>query len=133
MQTANIMVALGGDRGNTVPRYGVTPAEVAVLAAIHGDDAVTDITLRDDEAEETGGALLQSLMRRYGRAVDGENTPIVRKVFPTNMTPLPDNFDQIGLHENAFSPAALEAMAAKKPARKPKAKPAAPAAEDAMG
>jgi hypothetical protein len=43
MQYANIMVALGGDRGNTVPRYQVPASEIAVLRAIHGPDAVHDV------------------------------------------------------------------------------------------
>ena len=40
MQTANVLLALGGKRGESVPKYGVTPAEVVVLQQLHGQDAV---------------------------------------------------------------------------------------------
>lgn len=42
-ETANILVALGGDLGNTVPKYNVTAGEIAVLQVIHGGDAILDI------------------------------------------------------------------------------------------
>jgi hypothetical protein len=42
-ETANIMVALGGDIGMTVPKFGVTAAEIAVLQTIHGNDAILSI------------------------------------------------------------------------------------------
>jgi hypothetical protein len=48
MQTANILLALGGDPGNTVPKYGVTPAEIAVLRLIHGDESVSEIEPAED-------------------------------------------------------------------------------------
>lgn len=47
MQTANVLVALGGDRGNSVPKH-VTAPEIMVLLAIHGDDAVYDIEPAED-------------------------------------------------------------------------------------
>ena len=63
LQTANVVLALGGDARNTVPKYAVTAAEVAVLRMIHGDAAVFDVariaeplTVRlaqGDEAYET--------------------------------------------------------------------------------
>lgn len=43
MELANCSVALGGDKGNTVPKFGITAAEIAVLRFLHGEDAVTDI------------------------------------------------------------------------------------------
>src|SRR5688572_11459997 len=43
MQTANCMVALGGDPGNTVPKYNITVAEMVLLRHIHGERAVFDI------------------------------------------------------------------------------------------
>jgi hypothetical protein len=42
-ETANVLVALGGDIGMTVPKHGVTAAEIAVLQTIHGNDAILDI------------------------------------------------------------------------------------------
>ena len=46
MEYANLLLALGGDARYQVPKYAVTPAEVAVLRFLHGDDAVTDIDVR---------------------------------------------------------------------------------------
>ena len=42
-ETANILVALGGDLGNTVPKYAVPAGEIAVLQMIHGKDAIIEI------------------------------------------------------------------------------------------
>lgn len=47
MQYANIMLALGGDSGNQVAKFFVTPAEVLILQAIHGNDAVTEVDILD--------------------------------------------------------------------------------------
>jgi hypothetical protein len=43
MQLLNVLLALGGDSGNQVPKFEVTPAEIALLRAIHGEDAISDI------------------------------------------------------------------------------------------
>ena len=50
MEQANILLALGGDARNQVPKYGVTAAEIKILQALHGDDSVTDVEPLDDEA-----------------------------------------------------------------------------------
>jgi hypothetical protein len=42
-ETANVLVALNGDIGMTVPKRNVTAAEIAVLQTIHGNDAILDI------------------------------------------------------------------------------------------
>lgn len=87
MEAANILIALGGDHGNTVPRYGVTPSEIAVLRAIHGEDAVRDIEPLADPAQEDGAPLTQRserarLQRVYGNAKDGEGNPVFAALFP---------------------------------------------------
>ena len=43
MRLYNCLLALAGDTGNTVPKANITAAEIALLQAIHGSDAVTDI------------------------------------------------------------------------------------------
>jgi hypothetical protein len=48
LQAANIMVAIGGERGNTVPKYGVSATEISVLMAIHGPGAIFDVEPTDD-------------------------------------------------------------------------------------
>ena len=42
-ETANVLIALGGDLNNTVPKRNITAGELAVLQVIHGNDAILDI------------------------------------------------------------------------------------------
>jgi len=85
MQTANIMVALGGDKGTTVPKYNVTASEIAVLRAIHGADAVTDVE-PVGEIERPHREEIARLTREYGRArvpdANGNDVSIVASLFP---------------------------------------------------
>lgn len=67
MQTANIMLALGGDMGTTVPKYGVTASEIAVLMAIHGNSAVHEIEPTDD-IKRSDRDEIRRLREIYGRA-----------------------------------------------------------------
>jgi hypothetical protein len=57
LQAANIMVAIAGDRGNTVPKYGVSATEISILMAIHGPDAIHDVEPADDLKDADGKAL----------------------------------------------------------------------------
>ena len=41
------LVLIGGDIGNSVTKQEVTAAEIAVLRAIHGNDAVRSIVIKD--------------------------------------------------------------------------------------
>lgn len=43
MQRCNCIVRLSGDVKNTVYKTNVTPAEIAILVAIHGEGSVVDI------------------------------------------------------------------------------------------
>jgi hypothetical protein len=82
METANIMLALGGDPGNTIPKFGVTASEIAVLQAIHGNEAVTDI-LPTGKIERKSREELGRLHRLYGKS-RAENSPhtFVEILFP---------------------------------------------------
>lgn len=81
MQIANVQVALGGDQGNRVPKYGVTPAEIVVLRAIHGTESVIEI---EPAGEVTRPHAVEKsrLMEVYGGAKDEDNRPHVVNVFP---------------------------------------------------
>lgn len=82
MDILNVMLAIGGDAGNTVPKFGVTPSEVAVLRMLHGDDAVTDIQIvgsveRNDREERA------RLSERYGTHKEGRvRAEAVEALFP---------------------------------------------------
>ncbi|MCY0148311.1 hypothetical protein OEG84_11465 [Hoeflea sp. G2-23] len=85
MQTANIMLALGGDSGTTVPKYAVTASEIAVLRAIHGLDAVTEVEPTADR-EINNREEIARLRNLYGHAKtqdeSGNNVSIVAQIFP---------------------------------------------------
>lgn len=58
-------VAIGGDIRSVVPRPSVTPAEIMLLQAIHGADAVTNIRVIGEE-DTTMDAERDRLGRFYG-------------------------------------------------------------------
>ena len=70
MQLATCLLSLGGDAGNTVPKYDVTPSEVAVLRVIHGDEAVKEIRVTGSD-DRGNRAERERLVAFYGRTVDG--------------------------------------------------------------
>src|SRR5690606_7686940 len=96
------MVALGGDRGNTVLKTGVTASEIAVLRAIHGDEAVFDI-------EPTGSkkvshrAERERLFETYGH-MEGERrvAPAVEALFPGVAAVLIERIADLDLPEEFF-------------------------------
>lgn len=115
MELANCMVALGGDRGNTVPKSRITPPEILVLLAIHGDESVYEIDPLEAEADVTLRAELTRLRNRYGAAKDRDENPVVEALFPGAGARLPQTLDELGLDESLFK-------AATRVAPKPKAR-----------
>ena len=95
MQHASCIVALNGDITFTVVKPDVTVAEVAILRAIHGMDAVTNIVCtymdKRSHAEER-----ERLFFQYGSARSTRDEPLVSVVFPS-MSKLPVTFRDIGL------------------------------------
>jgi len=85
MQYANIMLALGGDRGTTVPKTAVSASEIAVLRLIHGADSVFDVEPVDPETKRTSREEIRRLNELYGRvriqSEAGEVSP-VQALFP---------------------------------------------------
>lgn len=127
MQTANIMLAIGGGRDNTIPKYGVTAAEAAVLRAIHGEDAVFDVEPLADEATGEEGSRSnrqerQRLYAVYGAALDGNGNKIVEGLFPGAAARVFENFDELDLPEEYFK--ATGRVSADTPVKKTAAKKA---------
>lgn len=110
MEKAYAWLAIAGDTHNTVPKEDVTPAEVALLTAIHGDNAVFNIEILDTGADIAGRTLLQELAHKYGRAMDRENRPVIRALYPTPTSPVPQTFAELGLAEEQFTPKSLQKM-----------------------
>jgi len=79
MEFANCLVNIGGDAGNQVPKEHVSVAEMAVLRALHGDEAVHTIEPLPvdnvDIHEE-----LDRINAFYGRKE--ENQKLIRQIFP---------------------------------------------------
>ncbi|CDZ55099.1 hypothetical protein [Neorhizobium galegae] len=103
MQIANIMLALGGDSGNTVPKYGVTAAEVAVLRLIHGDEAVTSI---EPTGEDKRGHRQEigRLTELYGRLQPNgrRSAPAVDALFPGAAARVFETFEELDLPEEFY-------------------------------
>ncbi len=111
MELATALVALGSDKGNTVPRYDVTPAEIVVLQRIHGGDAVLDID-PTGTVERSFSAEYQRLAAIYAGAKTEDNAPVLQDVFPGRAPALPTHFDQLGLPAELYKPTARAKPAA---------------------
>ncbi len=97
MDIAKCEVRLGGDLANSVPLTNVTPAEVLILRAIHGADAVIRIqqtgTDRRPHKEE-----YDRLAQKYSEAKTETGEIIFNKIFSQGFDPrLPVSFRDIGV------------------------------------
>jgi len=105
-EVANVMVALNGDIMNTVPKAKVTAGEIAVLQAIHGADAVTEIEpLGIAKQIKQGKALVPYTMRAergrleklYGKAVDGNQKRILEALYPGAAARIFERIEELNL------------------------------------
>lgn len=101
MQIANILIAVGGDSGNTVPRYEVTPSEVAVLRVIHGEDAVTEVQITGD-VKRVSRAERERLAVIYGGTKDENQNSILTTLFPGIAARMFETFEELGLPEDFY-------------------------------
>jgi hypothetical protein len=123
MDIANCLVALGGNRGNCVPKM-VTAPEIPVLRAIHGEDAVFDIaplgTINVSAAAE-----IRRLRENY-QATNEDRVSIITTVYAGSNPTLPMTLAELELPDEFF---AVERRVARAPAPAPRA--AAPEAAPA--
>jgi hypothetical protein len=115
MQIATITLMLGGDAGNTIQKFDVTPSEIAVLRVIHGDDAVTEIQPTGN-VTRTNRAERQRLTERYGRnQPNGQfSAPAIDMLFPGVAARFYETFDELELDESFFK---ADTRVASKPAK----------------
>lgn len=117
-ETANILLALGGDAGNTVPKFDVTAGEIAVLRTIHGEDAVIDIEPQG-VVERSHRDELTRIRGIYGRATDGNMNRIVDILYPGAAARVFESLDELEIPETFYK-------AEKRVSRKPKSLPVEP-------
>jgi hypothetical protein len=108
MQTANLMLAIGGDKDNTVPKFNVTASEIAVLRFIHGDDSVTEIEPTGEAKDDNGKtpthrAERARLLERYGKSVDGRFvSPAVEALFPGAAARVFEKLDDLEIPDDFY-------------------------------
>jgi hypothetical protein len=108
MKTYNCLVALGGDRGNTVPVRRVTAAELMVLGAIHGgggNPPLIDIEEAEEEAPWGNRTERSRLTAKYGKR-DAEGRTIVDRLWPGAGTQIFERLDELNLPDECFKPTA---------------------------
>jgi hypothetical protein len=110
MQIANIILALGGDQRNTVPKYGVTVSEIAVLRAIHGEDAVTEIEPVGD-IKRTSREELTRLKDAYPKTDPAGKNIVMTDLFPGGSRAY-ETFDDIDIDPSLFKPVTVMTAAA---------------------
>ena len=101
MQTANIMLALGGNQGMTVQKYGVTAAEIAVLREIHGEASVFDVEPLDD-VDRSMRDERQRLLEIYGKPPGSREMSAVEVLFPGAAARVFENLDELELDPSFF-------------------------------
>lgn len=99
MELADCLVNIGGDAGNQVPKVAITPAEIAILRAIHGEDSVhtvrpLELVDRDPHDE------MEALQAFYGWKE--ENAKLIQRVFPA-VAHMPLRLRELRLPEEYFA------------------------------
>lgn len=138
MDYVNLQVAIGGDHGNTVPKFAVPVSELPVLLAIHGEDSLFDLEVVDapeDQEELASAEELKRLHQIYGAVSDGEGVSILRQVYPGVGAKIVEELEALSLPEGVFkvltraTPKAAK-EAAKEAAKQRSAKAVKPGAKE---
>lgn len=101
MQTAHLLLSLGGDHGNTVMKFGCTAAEIAVLREIHGAESVKEIEPQGDIKRSHREERMR-LIAIYGAAKDPDNKPIVEGLYPGAAARVFESLGELDLDESFF-------------------------------
>ena len=101
MQTANIMLALGGNMGHTISKYGVTAAEIAVLREIHGEAAVFDVDPQPDVKRSMREERAR-LLEIYGKPPGSREISAVEVLFPGAAARVFESLDELELDPSFY-------------------------------
>jgi hypothetical protein len=99
---ADVHVKLGGDALNTVPKSGVTAAEIAVLQMIHGGDAVYDIR-PTGQVERTQRVERERLKTIYGGAKDTDGNSHLERLYPGAAARVFETLDELNIVDELFA------------------------------
>lgn len=108
MQFARCFVQIGGDLGTRIAKAPVSPAEVVVLRAIHGNDSINGLELINGGLnDKTPHAEEMRRLRDSYTATTEDGIPVIDKIFPGHSPQLPTTFREIGvdLADAAVAPA----------------------------
>lgn len=103
MQFARCMVRLSGDAGTVIAKAPVSPAEVLLLRAIHGPDAVENLKLMPGNDRAPHGEEMARLRELY--TAQDESGFIVNRLFPGANPRLPVKFSDVGIDLGDDEPA----------------------------
>lgn len=105
MQLCKITLRLGASLLHTVHKVDVTPAEILVLKAIHGQDAVVDIIPTRVDDRRRHDAEFARLAHAYDRGAGTfvsqpgeEDGGVLGKLFPGAVKRLPLTLEEIGIN-----------------------------------
>lgn len=130
MQYARCFVQLSGDLGTQIAKAPVTPAEIVLLRAIHGPDAISRVELLGGVNDKKPHAEEMARLREHYTAMTEDGVPVIDKVFPGHAPQLPTTFIEIGI-VTGVGDDAVPLTAKEKKAVEKAAKAAAKAAAEA--
>jgi hypothetical protein len=96
MQFCNVTLKLNSDNNFQLAKDGVTVAEIVVLRALHGEEAVVDIQPTRVLKGYSGVSEKQRLLTIYGADKDA-NAKLVESLFPGAVPRMPTSLQDIGL------------------------------------
>lgn len=99
MQHCSCIVFLDGDRNSSVHKPDVTVAEIALLRAIHGPDAVEGIKPTYMGKEKPMQELARLRFAYMNSNVTKEGAPLVDAVYPGRAPLIPRTLDELGAAE----------------------------------
>lgn len=134
MDYVNLQIAIGGDTGNTVPKFFVPVSEIPVLMAIHGADSLTEfeqVEPHEGIEELSNVEELQRLHSIYGHVTDGNGDNVLKQVYPGAGAKVLTSLDDIDIPEGAYK--VTERASAKKATAKKTAASKKDTGDDVMG
>jgi len=117
MDYCNIMLAVGGNKDHTVPKYNLSVAELALLRLIHGDDSIFDVELVEQKEINLYDEK-NRLLEKYSEARDAEGDRVAGKLY-SGTSKVFEHIQELFLPEEFFK---ATVRAVPKPSETPRVK-----------